>query len=116
VGSHAFKARAGHHLAPQPLSSGRNIFDELGSSFTLLALDADTSATRSFKEAAGQLGVPLKIVDDTRGGGREKYEAALVLIRPDEFVAWAWDEGPYDAAAVLAQSIGAGSATRGARP
>ena len=36
VGSHAFAARAGHHLAPQPLSSGRNVFEELGDGFTLL--------------------------------------------------------------------------------
>src|SRR5581483_6067548 len=41
VGSHAFAARAGHHLAPQPLSSGRNVFEELGEGFTLLCLDGD---------------------------------------------------------------------------
>ena len=29
-GSHTFKARAGHHLPPQLLSSGRNVFEELG--------------------------------------------------------------------------------------
>ncbi len=30
VGAHALKARAGHHLSPRPLSSGRNVYDELG--------------------------------------------------------------------------------------
>ena len=39
-GKHVFKARAGHHLAPQMLSSGRNVFEELGRGFTLLAFDA----------------------------------------------------------------------------
>src|SRR5580658_9403231 len=29
-GDHTFKARAGHHLPPQLLSSGRNVFEELG--------------------------------------------------------------------------------------
>src|SRR5262249_29773221 len=36
-GTHMFKARPGHHLAPQSLSSGRNVFEELGSGFALLA-------------------------------------------------------------------------------
>jgi cysteine desulfurase/selenocysteine lyase len=40
VGDHSFKARAGHHLAPQTLSSGRNVFEELGEGFTLLAFGA----------------------------------------------------------------------------
>src|SRR5690606_17810542 len=37
-GAYAYAARPGHHLAPQPLSSGRNVFEELGSGYTLLAL------------------------------------------------------------------------------
>ena len=45
-GKHVFKARAGHHLAPQPLSSGRNVFEELGRGFTLLAFGADDAAVR----------------------------------------------------------------------
>jgi 2-polyprenyl-6-methoxyphenol hydroxylase-like FAD-dependent oxidoreductase len=106
VGSHAFKARAGHHLAPQPLSTGRSIFEELGGRFTLLALDADEAVTSSFAQAAARRGVPLQIVRDTRAGGREKYEAALVLIRPDEFVAWTSSTGPLDSAAVLERAIG----------
>ena len=32
-GKHAYTARAGHHLTPQPLSSGRNVFEELGGGF-----------------------------------------------------------------------------------
>ena len=40
-GSHTFKARAGHHLPPQLLSSGRNVFEELGPDFTLFAFDGE---------------------------------------------------------------------------
>ena len=35
AGSHQFAARAGHHLAPRQLGSGRNVFEELGPGFTL---------------------------------------------------------------------------------
>ena len=47
-GTHMLKARAGHHLAPQPLSSGRNVFEELGRGFTLLAFDAEDDAVAGF--------------------------------------------------------------------
>ena len=63
-GTHAFKARAGHHLAPQPLGTGRNVFEELGPGFTLLALDADDGVVAAFEQAAKSLGVPLKTVRD----------------------------------------------------
>jgi 2-polyprenyl-6-methoxyphenol hydroxylase-like FAD-dependent oxidoreductase len=106
LGSHAFAARAGHHLAPQPLSSGRNVFAEFGGGFTLLALDAEQAVTRAFETAARELRVPLKLVADTRAGGREDYAASLVLIRPDQFVAWASNESRLDARAVLSRTIG----------
>ena len=66
-GEHMIKARAGHHLTPRALSSGRNVFEELGPGFTLLAFGADDAAVAAFEEAAKALGVPLKVVRDTLG-------------------------------------------------
>jgi 4-hydroxyisophthalate hydroxylase len=108
VGSHRFAARAGHHLAPQPLTSGRNIFEELGDGFTLLAFDHDGEAVNEFERAAGLLRIPLKVVSDSRADGRERYEAALVLVRPDQFVAWTSDNSAVDATEILRRVIGAG--------
>lgn len=102
VGSHRYDARPGHHLAPMPLSDGRNVFEALGPGYTLLALDADPSA---FEAAAAAAKVPLTVLRDTRANGRERYGAGLVLARPDEFVAWAGD-GAADAGAVLRRVIG----------
>ena len=53
-GEHTFEARVGHHLPPQQLSTGRNVFEELGDGFTLLAFDADDAAVEAF--AAGRRG------------------------------------------------------------
>jgi 2-polyprenyl-6-methoxyphenol hydroxylase-like FAD-dependent oxidoreductase len=105
-GSHNFAARAGHHLAPQPLSAGGNVFDALGEGFALLAFGADPAAVQAFESAAAGLGVPLTLVADSRAGGRELYRASLILVRPDQFVAWAAETGPVDARAVLQKAIG----------
>ena len=96
IGSHTYRGAAGHHLAPQPLSSGRNVFEELGEGFTLLDFSSDGGASSSFATAAAELGIPLKVIRDSAAGGREKYQASLVLVRPDQFVAWAGEKAEAD--------------------
>jgi 2-polyprenyl-6-methoxyphenol hydroxylase-like FAD-dependent oxidoreductase len=105
-GSHSFKARAGHHLPPQLLSSGRNVFEELAAGFTLLAFDGEDQTVAAFDKAARLAGVPLKIVCDTDRDGGAAYEAKLILVRPDRYVAWTGDRAPADAAAVMAKVAG----------
>ena len=105
-GSHTFTARAGHHLPPQLLSSGRNVFEELGPDFTLLAFDADDRTVLTFADAAKALNVPLKIVRDSYRDGRKAYEANLILVRPDRYIAWSAASAPADAAAILGKAVG----------
>ena len=87
-GSHVFPARAGHHLPPQPLSSGKNIYEELGPGFSLLAFEADPHIVTAFEQAAQALEVPLKIIQDSYTEGRKAYQSRLILVRPDQYVAW----------------------------
>ena len=63
-GKHTYKARAGHHLTPQPLSSGRNVFEELGSGFHAAGVRRAGRSRRAFEEAARARNVPLKVVRD----------------------------------------------------
>jgi 4-hydroxyisophthalate hydroxylase len=91
-GEHTFRARAGHHLPPLPLSSGRNAFEALGEGFTLLALDADPG---------GWAHLPLTVVQDTYADAREAYGARLILVRPDQYVAWTGDAAPADTDTLL---------------
>ena len=107
VGAHSFKARAGHHLAPQTLSSGRNVFEELGAGFTLLAFDADERDVAAIEAAARSGGVPLKVVRDSFADGRSAYEAKLILVRPDHFVAFATNATVSDPTAILGTVTGA---------
>ena len=96
-------ARAGHHLSPAVLSSGRNVFEELGSGFTLLSFSLDAATTDGLVAAAEHDGVPLEVVTDIFADGRERYESHLVLVRPDQFVCWVGDEAPADPARVIAR-------------
>jgi hypothetical protein len=105
-GSHTFTARAGHHLPPQLLSSGRNVFEELGPDFTLLAFDADDRTVLAFTDVAEALNVPLKVVRDSYRDGRQAYEASLILVRPDRYIAWSAVNAPVNAAAILSKAVG----------
>ena len=66
---------AGHHLAPVLLSSGANTFNSLGEWFTLLAFGASDGDVFEFERAASRLGIPTKVIRDSRDNGREAYEA-----------------------------------------
>ena len=106
LGGHTFKAQPGHHLAPAPLSSGKDVYEKLGNGFTLIALDGAPAATGQFIAAAEEQGIPLAVIEDDRTGGRERYEARYILVRPDQFVAWASENTPPDARAILNRAIG----------
>ena len=105
-GSHSFAARPGHHLPPQPLSGGRYLPAELGIGFTLLAFGAELEPVQLIEDAAKSLNIPVKVVRDTYEGGREQYEARLVLVRPDQYVAWCGDAAPDDVKGLLARVTG----------
>ena len=48
----------------------------------------------------------MKVIADTYEGGREKYEARLVLVRPDQYVVWTGDKAPADADSLMAKVAG----------
>lgn len=76
---------APHHW----LDDGRSLYDLLGDGFTLLILEAGLKddARRAARDAAAT-GIPLKIVDLSRAGLAELYEAPMALVRTDQHVAW----------------------------
>lgn len=80
------------------------LFDRFGRDFTLLRLNSSISAD-GFEEAARTRGVPLKVLDDGREETRALYERDLILIRPDQHIAWRGD-GTADARSILDRAIG----------
>jgi hypothetical protein len=60
----------------------------------------------ALETAAATLRVPLKVVRDTFTAGREDYGSRLVLVRPDQYVAWTGDATPPDAAGIVRRVAG----------
>jgi 2-polyprenyl-6-methoxyphenol hydroxylase-like FAD-dependent oxidoreductase len=107
-GEHMFKARPGHHLAPQTLSGGANVFEKLSRGFNLLAFGASDAEVEAATAAARKHSIPLNVIRDTFEDGRRAYEAKLVLVRPDQFVAWCGNSLPADADALFIRASGLG--------
>jgi 2-polyprenyl-6-methoxyphenol hydroxylase-like FAD-dependent oxidoreductase len=82
------------------LDDGSSLFDHFGSGFCLLKLDPAAEGA-PIERAAGNVGMPLKILEFDNHSIRALYERALVLIRPDQHVAWRGDAPPSDCAALI---------------
>lgn len=75
------------------LEGRRSLYDTLGADYTLLRLDPGVRVD-GIIEAAARRGVPLAVLDAEASGMREAYKRKLVLVRPDQHVAWRGDEEP----------------------
>jgi 2-polyprenyl-6-methoxyphenol hydroxylase-like FAD-dependent oxidoreductase len=106
-GQHVRSARPGHHLAPASLSSGQNAFEKLAGDFTLFTAGAP-HVVADWERAARRLGVPLKIVRDPDAEAFATWEAEWILVRPDQYVAWAAQASPPEPDAILARAAGCG--------
>ncbi len=107
TGRHGFTARAGQHLAPRPLPDEQDLWDMLGPGFTLLDLTGNADLQRRFDAATKPRGIPLEILDLADAGLLKTYGAEAILVRPDNFIAWAGSANDCDAAGIIDQATGA---------
>lgn len=77
------------------LPDGSSLYDNLGPDYTLLRLDRRIDVDPAFA-AAREVGVPLKLLDLDPHSGPAVYRHGLVLVRPDQHVAWRGDALPRD--------------------
>ena len=88
------------------LDDGRSLYDALGPEFTLLRRDPALPAD-GLIDAAATRGVPLRVLDVVAREAAPVYDAPLVLVRPDQHIAWRGDAPPADAFALIDRVRGA---------
>jgi len=82
---------APHHWMDDTVS----LYDLFGEGFTLLVLDEQADPEPALRDSAAT-GTPLKILPIADASVRGMYGAPLVLIRPDQHVAWRGNTWPQD--------------------
>jgi len=70
-----------------------SLYDALGADYTLIRLDPAVRVA-GMVEAAARRGVPLAVLDVAAPGAPALYGRKLVLVRPDQHVAWRGDAEP----------------------
>lgn len=70
------------------LDGSRSLFDRFGFEWTLLRLGESAPLGERLVAAAAAMGMQLEIVSVPCDALRHLYEAPLVLIRPDQIIAW----------------------------
>ncbi|HVO54046.1 MAG TPA: FAD-dependent monooxygenase [Solirubrobacterales bacterium] len=108
--SSAAGSLAGARLPHAWLGGGDSIYDELADGFTLLRLGGAGGLESGLVDAAARRGVPLRFVDLTRHGLAERYGTDLLLVRPDQHVAWSREGQGVDESDVIERIRGAAPA------
>jgi hypothetical protein len=87
------------------LPDGRSLYDTFNFEWTMVALGPQPPDAHAFEQSAQAMGLDLKVVHHASAEILALYEAPLVLIRPDQIVAWRGHDAQ-QAHAILAQALG----------
>nr|WP_276314875.1 MULTISPECIES: FAD-dependent oxidoreductase [Rhizobium] len=87
------------------LNSQTSLFDRFGFEWTLLRLRPSSSPGTEFVTAARMAGMDITVVDIEEDQLRAIYREPLVLIRPDQVIAWRGD-GDGDAVHIIETVLG----------
>jgi hypothetical protein len=106
-------AKPGHRAPHVWLEEGVALYDRLGPGLALVDLGAAESEVAALSAAAHAQGVPLEVIAVEDPQVRELYGAALVLVRPDQHVAWRGDTVDGSPEQLIGTVSGAAPATVG---
>jgi 2-polyprenyl-6-methoxyphenol hydroxylase-like FAD-dependent oxidoreductase len=98
--------RAPHVWTGQGRGIGDSLYDSLGPGFTVLRLGPTPPKTDGLLAAFAKRNVPVRALDVPSPVARDLYERDIVVVRPDQHIAWRGNADPPDAADVVAQVTG----------
>lgn len=95
-------------LAPHAwLHDGSSLYDHFGPNYTLLATgQVDEQVLDQAKADARAANIPLKVLRPAEPVLADLYQSRLILVRPDQHIAWRGNAWPSDAQALLATISG----------
>lgn len=99
--------RAPHFWLDTGRDKGSSLFDWLGTGFTLLTFRPLDDDVAQMREVAQTLGIPLTILPIVHKAAQDFYGSDLILIRPDQHIAWRGNTVPGNVAALLRKVTGA---------
>jgi hypothetical protein len=106
-------AKPGHRAPHARTADGNSLYDSFGLGYTLLAFDhAKPRDVEAIEEAAEARQMPLHVLHLNDRGIADLYDEPLVLIRPDQHVAWRGATAPDNPSALVDILRGAGDATQ----
>ncbi|MEU6406950.1 FAD-dependent monooxygenase [Streptomyces sp. NPDC046985] len=108
--------RAPHVWLDRWRGPGSAIFDRFGAYYTLLRLGPEPPSTEGLEATAAAHGMPLQVIHFEDPDIRELYGRDLVLVRPDQHIAWRGNNlpaSPHDLVARVTGRLPAGAACGG---
>ena len=105
-GVHRHDALPGTHLSPQRLDDGIMSHAKLGQGFTCIGVDVPKAAMRAFAREAAAEGIPMAAVTTAATEETKRWNASVILVRPDHFVAGAGKRAPDSIQKTLQRAVG----------
>ncbi|MFQ6393600.1 FAD-dependent monooxygenase [Nocardia sp. KC 131] len=94
IGGYWPSTAPGARLPHLTLPDGRSVYDQLGRDFTLLRIGPNPPDPGPILRAAAARAVPVEVLDLPFDEAVERYEKILILVRPDQHIAWRGDTPP----------------------
>ena len=88
------------------INDKESVFDQLGPWFNVLQIGPDAPSVLAFKNVAIELNIPIEIIIIKEPAALRLYQVKVLLVRPDQYIAWRGNEIPKDIGALLKLTIG----------
>ncbi|NHB62458.1 monooxygenase [Photorhabdus sp. RW14-46] len=95
------------HLWLTPIPGTKvSLFDILGTGFSLLRVGSHFPDISELLAQAYQRKIPVKIIDLPGHDAWQLYQTRLLLVRPDQYIAWRGDRVPDNISSILDKIVG----------